>query len=382
MTPPSILIFYLSVGSGHEIAARSIADALLIENPDIQVSVVDPFSEAIDILPLILEKLQAASILITPRIYDSAWRLSSGGFFEWITDLNLLQDLIIEQIEKTNAKIIISTHVLPCAISTIVKQNLQDLMIYGVATDYGLHSLWPITDLVNGYYVGHEELKNILVYRGIEPDKVLVSGIPINTKFSKLTISTSDNPCTLIHQKLRVLLVIGGLRSGSYVNIQKYVGELLEKLDKLSEYVTLTIVTGNQTQLLEQIKDFSQHSSLEIKALGFVEDMHLLMTSNDILISKPGGLLVAEALASGICPILLPPGPGQETINEEFLSRHNIAFAGRTPDQIISALKYCIEFPDQLIQKKNNSKSLGIPNSALKIAQHILSLLDRLRNSP
>jgi hypothetical protein len=61
-----ISVMYLSVGSGHQVAAEALADALQRASPRALVRVVDPFRESIEIFPSLLETLQAASVMITP----------------------------------------------------------------------------------------------------------------------------------------------------------------------------------------------------------------------------------------------------------------------------------------------------------------------------
>ena len=91
-------------------------------------------------------------------------------------------------------------------------------------------------------FVASDELKNTLFFRRINSTKVHVTGIPKSR--SKKSISS----------KLRLLLISGGIQSGSYVGIQRYIFDLLEILmTEGLENIDLRIVTGNQKQFRKQL---------------------------------------------------------------------------------------------------------------------------------
>jgi processive 1,2-diacylglycerol beta-glucosyltransferase len=61
--------------------------------------------------------------------------------------------------------------------------------------------------------------------------------------------------------------------------------------------------------------------------------MHEMMTVADLIISKPGGLTTAEAMALGKPMFILNPIPGQEAANSDFLlERGAAAKANRVED--------------------------------------------------
>src|SRR5206468_4326301 len=59
--------------------------------------------------------------------------------------------------------------------------------------------------------------------------------------------------------------------------------------------------------------------------LGFVTNMHECMAVADLIITKPGGLTSAEALALGKPLLILSPIPGQEMANSDFLLERGAA---------------------------------------------------------
>ena len=60
----------------------------------------------------------------------------------------------------------------------------------------------------------------------------------------------------------------------------------------------------------------AKHSS---KLEGFTRVMHQYLSAADVIITKPGGLTTAEALATGTVMAIVNPLPGQELRNADMV---------------------------------------------------------------
>jgi processive 1,2-diacylglycerol beta-glucosyltransferase len=365
-----IAILYLSVGSGHQMAAESLANAIRQAEPELPVVAEDPFAEKTKILPKILNALQTISITIAPDLYDLAWRLKTDyDSYEWLTDVGLLQEFLTDRLAIHKTDVIVATHVIPCILGVGLKRRSIVKSVYGVVTDFGAHSLWPTAD-VDRYFVATDELRNTLLFRGMNSTEIHVTGIPIKKFPNPATRKPADS-------KLRILLTSGGIQSGSYTNVQRYVSDLLDTFAMPGfQSMELTIVTGNQKQFRKELLNQVQSKKINARVLGFVQDMPRLMMKNDVLITKPGGLIISEALAAGMCIILTEPLPGQERANANFLARQGAALKGETPEEVAQVLKYLTENPDVIDDMKTRARELGHPNSSDLIARVILKDLD------
>lgn len=70
---------------------------------------------------------------------------------------------------------------------------------------------------------------------------------------------------------------------------------------------------------------FDSGKSKPTKLLYFVDDINKQMTVADLIITKPGGLTVSEAIAMNLPMAIFKAYPGQEEDNAEFLERKNVA---------------------------------------------------------
>jgi len=101
------------------------------------------------------------------------------------------------------------------------------------------------------------------------------------------------------------------------------------------------------------------------------------MSMADVIITKPGGITTAEALAKKIPMVILNPIPGQETRNSDFLISKGAAVKIDRPEEIVPVL-------DGLMKESINRagilsffKGLGNlskPNASVDIADFVLKL--------
>jgi processive 1,2-diacylglycerol beta-glucosyltransferase len=364
----SIAILYLSVGSGHQMAAKAISQAFSHFKPDLSIMVEDPFKDDLNFMPSMLNSLQSISTVVFPEIYDMAWRNRPFDSNEGAV-LKILKTRLREKLIAKGCNAVIATHVLPCLIATKLKEEIPTLKVFGVVTDFGLHLSWP-TENVDGYFVADEELKQTFIYRKMDPGIVHVTGIPIDPRFSQPAenISGSDAPP-------HILLIAGSVRSSAYAGLRQYYFDLIESLNDIDSKFQLTVVCGNQNKLRKDLTSkYEGKVRYNLKIRGFVNNIYRLMISHDIIITKPGGLTIAEALASGMCIIIYRPGPGQETANADFLARNGLAFRGETPVETALVVKSCLENHDLIETMKMKTRAFGHPLSSHKIAETIMNL--------
>ena len=153
------------------------------------------------------------------------------------------------------------------------------------------------------------------------------------------------------------------------------VAEILTELDKVAEPFQTVVVTGRNQELRRSLVTCDRKHPTHL--LGFASNMHELMAAADLIISKPGGLTTSEALAMGKPLLIVNPIPGQEAANSDFLlERGAAAKVNRIEDlpyrmgQLFSSSK--------LPQMARAAKSLGRPEAAQSICEHISKRCDRV----
>lgn len=393
-----ILIMSASTGGGHNRAARAIKEELenkTIDGVSIECEIIDSLKLVNTTMDKIISRGYEKSAIYTPKAYGSVYRLSetnlvSKNEFKG----NLLTSLMAQKFKKllknSQPDLIIGTHPFPMiALSTLKKYtnsdiyslNLSDTFhkkyinldvppMISVLTDYTTHSTW-IQNEIDYYIVGHEYVKELLIFEGVESNKVKSFGIPVEKSFlSHRDRETVLNELGLSPDKLTVLLMGGSFGAG---NIKETLSELLE----IDRDFQILVITGRNENLKEKIdKSLATHiHNKNVKVLGFTNQMNDILASVDVLVSKPGGLTTTESLLKDV-PMIVPYYiPGQEEENLDFLSNCGAALRTTKKYNLSVLLKVLIDDPSRLDMLKRNIRSIRKFNSAQNISNLVVDIL-------
>jgi processive 1,2-diacylglycerol beta-glucosyltransferase len=191
---------------------------------------------------------------------------------------------------------------------------------------------------------------------GIAPEKVIVSGIPTDPKFLK-----EYNQASLRRQwgfKENAVTVLIATGSFGFGPIEKIV-------DLLGDH-QLIVVCGHNGTLYDRLL---QRQLPRVKVCGLVDNMDELMSACDVMITKPGGLSIAEALVKGLALIFFSAIPGQETGNIRVLTKYNVGYGQRRLDEMTAIVNRLAASPQELIAQRARSKAFGKPQSVDTIIQ-------------
>jgi len=317
-----ILIATVTAGAGHLQAAAAVEEAWRRLCPHDLVRRVD----LLDFVPKLQRHLYARGYVKVVEHAPEVW----GLVFRQTDDLTLVRRLtrfrrafaratnrrFVRDLREFSPEAVICTHFLPVEVLGHLAGRGIDPFVACVVTDYEAHALWldPAVDL---YCVAAAETKCSLVARGISAAQVAVTGIPIAGKFAQTPDSLAVRKSLGLRDDLPVLLVLsGGLGMGPVANI-------LTALDRVETPLQTLAVAGRNAELRAELtaRDY-RHPT---RVLGFVTNMAELMTAADLVLTKPGGLTTAEALALGKPLFILNPIPGQESANSDFLLERGAA---------------------------------------------------------
>jgi len=106
------------------------------------------------------------------------------------------------------------------------------------------------------------------------------------------------------------------------------------------------------------------------------------MRAADLLVTKPGGITCAEALALGVPMLLLDPLPGHEEENARYLVETGAARVARGPALTAAASELLFARPDRLAAMAEAARQAGQPNAARMIAAEVLALAKRSCRAP
>ena len=390
-----VLIMSASTGGGHNRAARAIKEELesrTIDNMSIECEIVDSLKLVNNTMDKVISRGYEKSALYTPKAYGSVYRFSettiaSKNEFKTNPLTSLMARKFKHLLNESTPDLIIGTHPFPMiALSTLKKNNnIHSLSrsesfykstkvdippMISVLTDYTTHSTW-IQNEIDYYIVGHEYVKELLVYEGVDSEKVKAFGIPVEKSFlSHRDRETVLTELGLSPEKLTVLLMGGSFGAGN-------IKETLEDLIAIDRDFQILVITGRNEHLkdkLSKMLDSTIHNK-NICLLGYTNKMNDILASIDVLISKPGGLTTTEALLNDV-PMMVPYFiPGQEEENLDFLTNCGAALRTTKKYSLPVLLKVLIDDPSRLDNLRKNIKSIRKFDSAVNISNLVVDIL-------
>ena len=390
-----VLIMSASTGGGHNRAARAIKEELesrTINDMSIECEIVDSLKLVNNTMDKVISRGYEKSAIYTPKAYGSVYRLSetnlaSKNEFKGNPLTSLMARKFKHLLNDSKPDLIIGTHPFPMiALSTLKKHNTLNSLslsetfsksskvdippMISVLTDYTTHSTW-IQNEIDYYIVGHKYVKELLVYEGVNKDKVKDFGIPVEKSFMQhRDRKTVLNELGLECDKLTVLLMGGSFGAGN-------IKETLEELLTVDRDFQILVITGRNEHLKDKLSKMlnSTVHDKNICLLGYTNKMNDILASIDVLISKPGGLTTTEALLSDV-PMIVPYFiPGQEEENLDFLTNCGAALRTTKKYSLPVLLKVLIDDPSRLDMLKENIKSIKKFNSAINISDLVADIL-------
>lgn len=363
-----ILILSGSFGEGHMKASKAIVEASTLYNPEMIIEVAD-FMEWVHPKLHVIERyafLQVVNHL--PQLYDFCFQKSrSDNTISYMLRQiwSFTQHRLLKRLQDSEPTIIISTFPpAAAAISLLIEKGLTDLPSYTVITDHTDHSYWihPETTL---YLVGSEWARRSLQQRGVPVEKIVVTGIPVSLAYHQTFYKTRLREQCGIASNSFVVLVMGG---GWGVMDKDFIEQM--KQEDPDKNIIFIVICGRNHKLLKHFQNtFKEREDVRLE--GYVENIHEWMALSDVLITKPGGLTISEALAVSLPMLLLKPKLGQERDNAKYLIHTGAAMLCSTKG-LRQQLRQLIDDKQFLSKMRHQAQIHRNRNSALQAITTIL----------
>ena len=146
----------------------------------------------------------------------------------------------------------------------------------------------------------------------------------------------------------------------------------VDALNGLGLPIQLLIVTGTNDGLKKELQEIESELSIPIKILGYTKKIDELMEISDLLMSKPGGLTITEALVKDLPLGILDSLAGQERKNQEFLLKKKIAFNLQREKEMVSLIQRFLDGSFDFENWQARARELVKPKAALDIAYRIV----------
>lgn len=371
------MVAYAAIGSGHRIAAESVADELRLRD-DVRVELIDVLEYGV---PRISGNLLTSAFTgSVAALYDAAWASAGFGGIARVIARPLLRraySRFERRLVELGASAIVCTHALAAVLSasSITRGRLEGSVVC-VATDFGVHGFWPRRG-VSLFCVADRTSAAGLLDRGYEDAVIAVTGIPVRSQFTLEYDRDAAKRHFGIPQDRRVVLALAGsMMPGPYERFKEALAVSLPALATLPD-TSVVIVCGNDDELAEQLRTRAAgFGTTNVLVLGYVEQIAPLMAAADLAIAKPGGAVCAESLASGLPLVLVGPSAGQERANAEHLVEAGAALFSSDPRTLAEYARKVVSRPHRLGAMREAAAVLARPFAASDVAERVIACLD------
>ena len=372
-----VLILAVRFGSGHWQAALALKRALVQEHPGIEVEVVNYFKFAGSVLDFMLRMFYQDLMIRVPPIcryfFQYTDRQSQDSLFQKFINTYGVPGFLL-YLRRKRPDLIVSTYPVPAAVVSWLKaRGLLNCPLVTVITDHILHQTWiqPGTDL---YLAPNDLVAEDLVRRGVLPEQVAATGIPVDPRFAKKAGRILPRLLPGLPEELQglpLVLVISGATS--------FGGDLSQICRLLTGLPVphVAVVLGVRFHKLRlNLRQAVKQGPNKVYVIGYSREVHLFMTAASCLVSKAGGITVSEALAAEVPMIIYKALPWQEERNRDYLTREGAALSARSVAELGTMLCDVLRNEGLRLRMREAAARLKHPDSASAAGRLVAQYLE------
>lgn len=361
---PKIIILTLPHGAAHTRIAHALRKALLEIRPALAVEVIDLLAHCAPWF-----RAYYNSYEIPLRYWPSLWAWIEGWQHEggstgpgWIYRLGSRP--LARFLREQNPDIIVVTETGICEIVAMIKRR-QAARCYLVAVD-GIDAdrAWaqPEVDL---FVVAPDPVVAQLEAAGVSPGRIVPCGMLLDPAFSLLPDRETARRRLGVEVGLPLVLVLAGGTGFSKPR------RVVPELGKVRTPFQAVFIAGKNQRLKAELEGLCQGDS-RYRTLGWVENMHEWLAAADLVLNKPSGLAIMEAMSCGLPFLAIDPLPGNERRHSELIERWGVGYWIRRHAGLAPLIERLLASPEEMGQLRSNALAQARPHAARQAAEAIL----------
>ena len=374
MVEKRVCVLTLGVGSGHLRASEVVQRALGVGNDPIEAKVVD----ALDFSRPWFHRLYVDPYWWMLRNAPWLWRLlferrqrkrHRSTAPDWFFRFGCRE--VLRQIKTFAPQLVIVTEIGAAEIASLGRrEGWFNAPILAVQTDFHTEPPWAQAE-IDAYCVASEEARTQLIEWGVSPNRVLLCGIPVDPAFALPFDKNELKQALGLDAHRPVILVMGGGMGPVPLD------RMVASLELCNAPMQVMAVAGHDRALRHRLESLRGRVAMDLHLFGWTDNVPELMAVSDLLVTKPGGLTTAEALAAGLPMILSHPIPGPEERHVRYLQQKGVALHAETVNDIPRLASRLLSSPDELREIQRRTREWSRPDAAHAVAQVAVALLEK-----
>jgi processive 1,2-diacylglycerol beta-glucosyltransferase len=366
-----VLILSATVGNGHTRAAQSLEKAFQLKNFAREIRHEDVLNFTNPIFRRLYSNAYIDLVNNAPEVLgwmydqlDEPWKNEKRRLF--FDKLNTQR--FVKMVRAYQPDWIVCTHFLPAEIISDLKaKGKLDCPQAIVVTDFDMHAMWLCRNYEH-YFVALDETKEYLQKLHFAPEKITVSGIPIDPEFAEKKDKTAMREKFGLDKNMPTIILSAGGFGVGRIEI------LLKSLETIEQPVQVLAMSGRNEELKKKLAEYPAKETFRVVPVGYTTEMDEYMSASDLVVGKPGGLTTCEALAKGLVFVVVNPIPGQEERNSDHLLENWAAIRCNNPATIGYKIERLLNHPQKIDLMRENALRMARPNAAFEIADKLLEI--------
>lgn len=401
-----LLILSATTGGGHMRAANALKTYTLQQDKTAEVEIVDTLECVSPLLNKTVTKGYLYLATKTPKVYGVMYNASNKdtAVNTVVEEVNSqVSKKLIPLIKKFNPDAVVTTHSFAANMASNLKEDGHlNAPIFCIMTDFSVHINY-LHPKIDEYIVSNDSMVSECIKLGINRKYIHAVGIPINEAFFKDFDKNKLLKNEQLNPDIPTILIMAG--SFGVTDILK----IYHNIVKIPLDFQIIVITGKNRKLYEAFdrqlyklqmsastlyvhnrKKLAQYKqtvpkrnkrikpSKPTKLMYFTNEVEKYMHMSDLIITKPGGLTVSEAICCGLPMAIFNAIPGQEEDNAKFLITNNMAVRLGKGKLCTETIEDLLTNPSKLYNMKMSCQSFRKGNSAKLIYELIEDKLNNL----
>ncbi|HEV7844050.1 MAG TPA: glycosyltransferase [Pyrinomonadaceae bacterium] len=373
-----VLVLSAPAGAGHMRAAQAVERAINEANAAREVRHVDTLEYTNKLFRRLYARAYLDMVNKTPELLgwlydylDKPWERERRRLA--LDKLNTRP--FVKMLREYQPDIIVCTHFLPAEIVSWLKakERITSRQTI-VVTDMDVHAMW-LCHHYEQYFVALDETREHMIRLGIPPEKLTVSGIPIDPVFAvEKDKREMRRKHGLREEGWTILVSAGGFGVGP-------IEHLFQSLLELRHEAQAIVVCGRNEELRARMermaKNLTAGARVNLKPIGYTTEMDEYMAASDVVLGKPGGLTTSEALARGLVMVIVNPIPRQEERNSDHLLEEGVAIRCNNLPVLAYKIDKLLDDPERFKAMQAAARRLARPRAAQEIVSKLLSMKEQ-----
>ena len=370
--PPNsrILILTVTHGASHERLGRALERALRTLRRDLSVRVVNALEQCAPWFRTYYDSYKVP-LKYCPRLWgwiESVQHRSRSTGPGWLFRKGAQP--LFHFIENAEPGAVVATEVGLCEIGALMKRDWgARYRLIGAPTGVDIDRAWaqPEVDL---YLTAPGDTASQLEQAGAPRRKILPCGMPVDPAFTLLPDRAFVRAQLQIDPEVPLLLVLfGGAGHGAPQRI-------LPELERVQRPLQVVFIAGKNPRLERYLRRATAGHP-RCRVLGWTDNVHEWMAAADLLLSKPGGSTLIEAIDSGLPLLAFEPLPGGERRACQWIENAGIGVWVKHSTELAPAIEDLLARRNALSLMRNRARRLARPFAASEAAQAILGLISK-----